>query len=209
MNVLVADDHGIFREGLKRILQEETSIDSLGEADTAPALLELVTAGDWDVVVLDINMPGRSGLDVLKEIKTNYPRLPVLILSMYPEDQYAVRAMKAGAAGYLTKASASGELVKAIHTVTAGRKYVSPSVAEKLAEAIGRDSDERMHERLSDREFQVFRMIGRGLTVGEIAKEISLSVKTISTYRAKILEKMNMKNNADIMSYVVENNLKE
>lgn len=208
MRVLIADDHQVVREGLKRILSEASEIKVVGEAGNAFQLMESLRSENWDVVILDINMPGKSGIDVLKEIKKQYPRLPVLILSMYPEDQFALRAFKAGAAGYLTKAGASDELVVAVRKIQRGGKYVSSSVAEKLAEALNEPNERALHERLSDREFQVFKMIAEGKTVGSIAEEISLSVKTISTYRSKILEKMNLRNNAEIMRYAVEHGLK-
>ncbi|MDP2207915.1 MAG: response regulator transcription factor [Bacteroidota bacterium] len=209
MKVLIADDHQIVREGLKRILHHASDIDEVSEAENAQQLLDLLETQHWDVVVLDINMPGKSGLDVLKEIKHQYPKLPVLILSMYPESQFAVRMIKQGASGYLTKASAASELIQAIRKVYQGGKYISPSVADKLAEALGSETDKPAHESLSDREFQVFRFIATGMTVGEIAVELTLSVKTISTYRTKILEKMKLRNNADIVQYAVRFKLVE
>ncbi len=203
MKVLIVDDHQIVREGLKRILHQASDIDEVSEAENARQLLDVLETQHWDVVILDINMPGKSGLDVLKEIKHRYPKLPVLILSMYPENQFAVRMIKQGASGYLTKASAASELIQAIRKVYQGGKYISPSVADKLAEALGPETDKPGHESLSDREFQVFRFIATGMTVGEIAVELNLSVKTISTYRTKILEKMKLRNNADIVQYAV------
>ena len=207
MRILIADDHTVFREGLKRILAEAADIAEIGEASDAQQLLERVAEKRWDVVLLDISMPGKSGLEVLKEIKRIHPRLAVLVLSMHPERQFAVRVIKAGAAGYLTKGSAAGEVVKAIRRVYRDGKYISDSVAEHLAMAVGQKSDRPLHESLSDREFEVLRMIGAGKTVGEIAEDLSLSVKTVSTYRTHLLEKMNFKNNAELMLYVITNRL--
>jgi two-component system invasion response regulator UvrY len=207
MRILIADDHTVFREGLKRILAEAADIAEIGEASDAQQLLERVAEKRWDVVLLDISMPGKSGLEVLKEIKQIHPRLAVLVLSMHPERQFAVRVIKAGAAGYLTKGSAAGEVVKAIRRVYRDGKYISDSVAEHLAMAVGQKSDRPLHESLSDREFEVLRMIGAGKTVGEIAEDLSLSVKTVSTYRTHLLEKMNLKNNAELMLYVITNRL--
>lgn len=207
IRILIADDHAIVRRGLKQILAEESGMTVAGEAQNAQEVLDLVRKQVWDVVVLDIAMPGRGGLDVLKEIKPEYPQLPVLILSMHPEDQYAIRALKAGAAGYLTKESAPEELVKAIRKVLAGGKYVSASLAEKLVLALEADDKKPPHETLSDREYQVMCLIASGKTVGEIADELSLSVKTISTYRARILEKMSLKSNAALTHYAVQQRL--
>lgn len=209
MKVLIADDHQIVREGLKHILSSASDIDEISEAENAHQLLDLIRTKNWDVIVLDISMPGTSGLDVLKEIKREYPKLPVLILSMHPESQYAVRVIKQGASGYLTKASAAGELIQAIRKVYQGGKYISTNVADKLAEALDTGIEKVPHEMLSDREFQVFKSIATGMTVGEIAVELNLSVKTISTYRTKILDKMKLRNNADIMQYAVRYNLVE
>ena len=207
MKILIADDHTVFREGLKRIFAEAADIAEIGEAANAQQLLERVAEKHWDMVLLDISMPGKSGLEVLKEIKQIHPRLAVLVLSMHPERQFAVRVIKAGAAGYLTKGSAAGEVVKAIRRVYRDGKYISDSVAEHLAMAVGQKSDRPLHESLSDREFEVLRMIGAGKTVGEIAEDLSLSVKTVSTYRTHLLEKMNLRNNAELMLYVITNRL--
>jgi len=209
MKVLIADDHQILREGLRRILEEASDIRTVGEAENAAQLLSLVRSARWDVVVLDINMPGQSGLEVLKQLKEEYPKLRVLVLSMYPEAQFAVRAMKAGASGYLTKAAAGSQLLHAIRKIHSGSKYISDAVADQLAEAVGRDTAVQPHQQLSDREFQVFKMISAGKTVGEIATELSLSVKTISTYRTKVLQKLNLKHNADIIRYAVEHDLRD
>ncbi len=204
---MIADDHTVFREGLKRILNEAADISEVGEAANAQQLMRSINDGRWDVILLDINMPGKSGLEVLKEIKQTNPRLAVLILSMYPEKQFAVRVIKAGAAGYITKGAAGSKVLQAIRKVFRDGKYISDSVAEHLAMAIEQPVDRPLHESLSDREFEVLRMIGSGMTVSEIAGELSLSVKTISTYRTHILEKMNLKNNADIMQYVITHGL--
>jgi two-component system, NarL family, invasion response regulator UvrY len=209
MKILIADDHTVFREGLKRIFAEAADIAEIGEASNAQQLLERVAEKRWDVVLLDISMPGKSGLEALKEIKQINPRLAVLVLSMHSERQFAVRVIKAGAAGYLTKGAAASELLKAIRRVYREGKYISDSVAEHLAMAVGQKTDRPLHESLSDREFEVLRMIGAGKTVGEIAEELSLSVKTVSTYRTHILEKMNLKNNAELMLYVITNGLVE
>ena len=179
----------------------------LGEAQNSQEVLELIRRQDWDIIVLDITMPGRGGLDVLKEIKHERPRLPVLILSIHPEDQYAVRALKAGASGYLTKESAPEELVRAIRKILRGGKYVSSALAEKMAFNLDMEAGKPLHETLSDREYQVMLMIASGKTTSEIAEEMALSIKTVSTYRARILEKMKMKSNADFTYYVIKNNL--
>lgn len=207
INILIADDHSIVREGLKQILAGIPDMIVTGEASNAQEVLDKVRKDSFNVVVLDIAMPGRSGLDILKEIKNEDPRLPVLILSMYPEEQYAIRVLRAGASGYMTKESAPDALMDAIRKVAQGKKYVSPSLAEKLALNLGIDNEKPLHETLSDREYEVMRMIASGRTVSEIADELSLSVKTISTYRTRILEKMNMKNNAELTHYAMQNRL--
>ena len=209
LKILIADDHPIVRQGLKQILSEEFEIEALGEAQNSQEVLELVRKKNWDIVVLDITMPGRGGVDVLKDLKGQYPKLPVLILSMHPEDQYAVRVLKAGAAGYLTKESVQDELVKAIKKILAGGKYVSPSLAEKMAFDLETKTEKPLHETLSDREYQVMLLIASGKTVSQIAEKLSLSVKTIDTYRTRILEKMKMKTNAELMHYVIKNKLVE
>ncbi|MDL1891877.1 response regulator transcription factor [Sphingobacteriales bacterium CHB3] len=209
MDVLIADDHQLIREGIKYMLSEAPEIGTIGEAKNAVEIFEQIEMRPWDVLVLDINLPGRSGLDVLKELRVKHPRLPVLILSMYPEDQFAVRVIKAGAAGYLTKSSAAKELVDALRKIASGGKYINAAVAEKLAEAVDDGIVSTPHERLSDREFEIFKLIGSGKTVGEIAELLNRSVKTISTHRTHILEKMNLHNNADIMQYVFEHKLTE
>jgi two-component system, NarL family, invasion response regulator UvrY len=207
IRVLIADDHAVVRQGLKQILGDTPEMVVAGEASTGQGVLDKLRAETWDVVVLDISMPDGSGLDVLKALKAEQPRLPVLVLSMYSEDQYAMRVLKAGAAGYLTKDSAADELVKAIRKVVSGGRYVSPLLAEKLAFEIGADSGKAPHELLSDREFQVLRLIAAGKSVKEIAAELSLSVKTVSTYRVRLLEKMNLGTNAELIHYAIQNHL--
>jgi len=194
---------------VKLILADHFKKAVFGEARNATEALARVWKEKWDVVLLDITMPGRSGLEVLKEIKRSRPRLPVLILSMHPEDQFAVRLLKAGAAGYLTKESAGEELVGAIKKVVGGGRYISPSLAERMASYLTIDVQKAPHERLSDREFLILRMIGSGRQVSQIAKELSLSVSTVSTYRARILEKMDMKNNAELTHYALQKRLVE
>ncbi|MBU0711316.1 response regulator transcription factor [bacterium] len=207
IRVLIADDHTIVRDGLKQIFKETTDIIVAGEAANGIEVIEKIKFEKYDLVVLDISMPGRGGLDVLKYIKLHNPTLPVLVLSMYSEDQYAIRVLKAGASGYMTKESASEELISAVRRISDGHKYVSLDLAEKLADSLDTNHRKSGHEALSDREFQVLRLIGSGMTVGEIARELSLSVKTISTNRSRILEKMGMKNNAELICYAIRQNL--
>lgn len=207
LRILIADDHPVVRKGLRQILSEEPDIEVVGEAQNCQEVLELVRKQHWDIVVLDITMPGRGGLDVLKELKHEHPKLPVLMLSVHPENQYAVRALKAHASGYLTKDSAPEELVKAIRKILRGGKYISLTLADKLAFDLEAETEKPLHETLSDREYQVMLMIASGKTVSQIAEELSLSVKTIGTYRARILEKMKMKTNAELTHYVIKNNL--
>jgi len=209
MRILLADDHTVVRHGLKQILAEEFKKAIFGEARNATEALDLVWKENWDIAVLDITMPGRSGLEVLREIKKSKPKLPVLVLSMHPENQFAVRVLKRGAAGYMTKESASAELVGAVRKVLAGGRYVSNSLAEKLATYLANDNQKPPQELLSDREFQVLRLIASGKIVSEIARELSLSVKTISTYRSRILEKMGLRNNAELMHYAMQHQLVE
>ena len=204
----MADDHAVVRHGLKQILTDAFKRATYGEARNAQEALDLVWKQEWDVVVLDITMPGRSGLDVLREIKKSKPRLPVLVLSMHPENQFAVRVLKCGASGYMTKESAPDELVGAVKKVLAGGRYVSNALAEDLAASLSA-SQKAPQEKLSDREFQVLRLIASGKMVTDIAHELSLSVKTISTYRSRILDKMGMKNNAELMHYAIQHRLVE
>jgi DNA-binding NarL/FixJ family response regulator len=207
INIIIADDHEIVRAGLKQLICDSQDLYVKGEAGDGQELLEKVRVDEYDVILLDIKMPGRSGLEILKQLKVECPDTPVIVLSMHPEDQYAVRTIKAGAAGYLTKETAGEKLIEAIKKVYRGGKYISPSLAEKLADSIVSDRQKPLHEYLTDREYQVICMIASGKTVTEIAKELFLSVKTVSTYRQRILEKMNMKNNAELTHYVINNNL--
>jgi len=209
IKALIADDHAVVRQGLRQILLETSDMVVTGEASNGPEALERARSGGYDVIVLDITMPGRSGFEVLKELRLEDPALPVLVLSMHSEEQFAVRLLKAGASGYLNKESAPEELVKAIRKVVSGGRYVSPRLAEKLAFEIDSGSDKLLHETLSDREFQVMRMMASGQTVKEIAAELALSVKTISTYRARILDKMNLHTNAELIHYAIQNQLIE
>src|SRR6266852_2608397 len=207
IKVLIADDHAILRRGLKEILVRELEGAVCGEAEDAQQVLAQVQSHDWDLVILDITMPGRSGLDVLRDLKAARPKLPVLVLSMHPEDQYGKRVLRAGAAGYMNKESAPEELIKAIRKVLSGGRYVSPALAEKLALDLNQDAERPIHETLSGREFEVLRMIACGKTVSQIAEELHLSVPTVSTYRARILEKMNMTTTAELMRYAFRNHL--
>ncbi|SRR6266446_201359 len=205
---LIVDDHAVVRNGLKKILEEQPGEIEFGEASTAHEAIELVREQAWDIVILDISLGGgRNGLEALKVLKQIRPRLRVLILTMHSEEQYARRSFRSGAAGYITKDSPRAELVLAVNKVIAGGKYVSPSLAEKLVTYIERDTDQPPHETLSDREFQVMRLIASGKTVSEIAELLSLSDKTISTYRARILEKMGMKTSAELTHYAIRNEL--
>jgi DNA-binding NarL/FixJ family response regulator len=207
IRVLIADDHTLVRKGLKRILLDTKEIESVDEARDSKETVTKVSIKDYDIVLLDISFPGRSGIDVLKQMKSLKPKLPVLILSMHPEEQYAVRSLMAGASGYLTKESATEELIEAIRKVAKGGKYITSSLAEKLAIGIGRPSREILHESLSDREYQVMCMIASGKVVKEIAQALNLSVKTISTHRARILKKMHMHNNAQLTHYAIKHAL--
>jgi two-component system invasion response regulator UvrY len=209
IKILIADDHIIVRKGLKQIISETTDMSVADEASDGQEVLDKVRKNGFDMVLLDISMPGRTGLDILRELKAERPKLPILILSMYPEEQYAVRVLRAGASGYLTKESAPDELIAAIRKVSVGKKYVTPSVAEKLAFDLDVDYEKPLHEMLSDREYQVLCLIASGKTVGDIAEKLSLSAKTISTYRARILEKMNMKNNSELTHYAIQHKLVE
>jgi two-component system, NarL family, invasion response regulator UvrY len=206
MRVLIADDHAIVRKGLRQIAEESGAI-SVDEAANGQEALDRLRHDRWDALVLDISMPGRHGLDVLQAVRDLQPQLPVLILSMHPEEQYAMRVLKAGASGYMNKDTAPGELVLAIQKIVNGGKYISATLAEKLAYEISGDSEKLPHEKLSDREYRVLVMIGAGKSVSQIADELSLSVKTVSTYRSRLLEKMNLHNNADLIRYVIDHNL--
>lgn len=207
IHVLIADDHAIVRQGLKQILSETDDLLIAGEAGDGAEALQLARQQAWDVFLLDVSMPNRNGIDTLKQLKKEFPRLPVLILSMHPEEQYAVRALKAGAAGYLTKQSAPEQLVTAIRQVAAGKKYVSPAVAEQLVEAIADHGDRPPHERITDREYQVLVLIAAGNTLTQVAEKLNLGVTTVSTYRARLLEKMALKSTAELIRYGLENGL--
>lgn len=209
IRVFIADDHAIVREGLKQILAESPDIIVAGEAENGLDAIKLFRKSRCHVMLLDISMPDRSGIDVLKQVKKENPEIAVLMLSMHREDQYAIRSLKAGAAGYLTKQSAPRELVTAIRQVADGQKYVSAALAQELASAIGDDHDTPLHDTLSDREYQTLTMIASGKTVTAIAEELSLSVKTISEYRARLLVKMKLKNSAELTHYAIKNQLIE
>ena len=207
VRVLVADDHALVRKGLQQVIKEQAPDMVVGEATDGEQVLSMVRKEKWDVLVLDIGMPKRSGLEILQELRAIQPKLPVLILSVHPEDQYAIRVLKAGAAGYLSKDSALDELVDAIRKAVGGGRYVSASLAEKLALGLSGGLDKLPDETLSDREMTVLLKMGAGMSVGEIADELALSVKTVSTYRTRILEKMGYKSNADLIRYVIEHQL--
>lgn len=207
IRVLIADDHAIVREGLKQIIGDGGNLVIAGEAESGQQAMQRVRTGDIDVLLLDISLPDRNGLEVLKVLKKEFPSLAVLMLTMHREDQYAIRAMQAGASGYLNKQSAPDELVTALRAVASGRKYISAALAQELADRIGGDATRAPHETLSDREYQTLVMIASGKTVGEIADELTLSVKTISMYRSRLLQKMKMRHNAELTHYAIRNRL--
>jgi two-component system, NarL family, invasion response regulator UvrY len=207
IRVLIADDFPILRRGLKEILMRELDGVTCGEAGNGEQVLDQIQSHDWDLLILDITMPGRSGLDVLRHLKALRPKLPVLVLSMHPENQYGKRVLKAGASGYMNKECAPEELMKAVGKLLGGGRYVSPALAETLALDLSRDDGRPAHETLSDREFEVLRKIASGKTVGQIAEELHLSVPTVSTYRARILEKMSLSTTAELMHYALSNHL--
>ena len=207
IRVLIVDDHAILRRGLQSLLADEFRESVFGEAADARQAHDQLQSKEWDVALLDITLPGKNGLDLLKELRIMCPKLPVLVLSAYAEDQFAVRALKAGAEGYMTKESAPEELVKAVRKILAGGRYVSPTLAEKLAFRVGKDSTGTPHETLSDREYEVMCRIAAGKTPSEIAAELSLSAKTVSTYRARVLEKLGLKNSAEMIRYAIRNGL--
>jgi two-component system invasion response regulator UvrY len=207
MNILLADDHSIVRRGLKEILLEEFPDANFQEASDGQELIRKMRADKFDVIISDVSMPGKNGLEALKVIKAEAPSIPVLVLSIHPEELYAIRVLKAGASGYLTKESAPEELVKAVRMVMLGRKYITPSLAEKMASNLDSDFSKLPHELLSDRELDVLKLIAGGKTVSEIAVDLSLSVNTISTYRSRVLEKMNLKSNSELTFYAISNNL--
>ena len=207
LRILIADDHAIIRKGLKQILLEEYPSAIIEEVGDAEAVINKTIGNEWDIIICDLSMPGRSGLDVLQHVKQNFLKMPVLILSIHPEEQYAIRAIRAGAAGYLSKDAATEELVKAVQRILQGRKYISASLAEIMASELDQDVTKPPHELLSDREFHVFKLIAAGKAVSEIAEQLSLSITTVSTYRARILEKMDIKTNADMTRYALEKKL--
>jgi two-component system invasion response regulator UvrY len=207
LRILVADDHSVVRLGIVKALQQNFSDAEFGEAENGADLLRLINESKWNIVILDINMPGRNGLEVLKDIREIHPEIPVIILSMYPEDQFAVRAIKAGASAYLTKNVSSKELTEAIKRILSGGKYITASLAELITNEIRHDHNKLSHEILSDREYQVLLLIASGKSVSVIANELCLSVKTISVYRSNILKKMNLKNNSEITSYAFKHEL--
>jgi DNA-binding NarL/FixJ family response regulator len=207
LRILIADDHTVVRKGLRQILQDEFPTAEIDEVPDAEELIKKVMNEHWDVVVSDLSMPGRSGLDALQQIKLSHPALPVLILSIHPEEQYALRALKSGASGYLSKDTAPDELVKAVQKVLLGKKYISQAIAEKLANSFSSDAELNPHESLSDREFDVMKLLANGKSVSDIAEMLSLSVTTVSTYRARVMLKMNLKSNSDLTKYAIENKL--
>lgn len=209
IKILIADDHIIVREGLKQIISETKNLQIEDEASDGFEILEKVHKQKFDLVIMDISMPGKNGLEILKDIKADYPKLPVLVLSMHPEEKYGIRFLRAGASGYLTKESAPDELIDAINKIVKGGRYISSTLAEKLVYAIGEDSNKPPHSLLSDREYEIMLLIAQGKQVSQIAGLLSLSVPTISTYRARILEKMKLKNNAEITYYALKSNLIE
>jgi len=207
LKIIIADDHAVVRKGLMQILMEAFPNATIVEVTDAESLLKKIFSESWNLVISDISMPGNSGLDALQQIKKHYPKLPVLILSMYSEDLYAIRVLKAGAAGFLNKDFVPEQLVNAANRLLGGKKYITPNIADKLAGTLVLESDKPPHESLSNREFEVFKYIASGQTVSDIASRLSLSVTSISTYRARIIAKMNLKTNADIMLYSIENKL--
>jgi DNA-binding NarL/FixJ family response regulator len=207
IRILVADDHAIVRAGVKQIIADMPDVKVTAEASRGSEVIELITNSTFDLILLDIAMPGQSGIEVLKQIKSLKPELPVLMLSIYPEEQYAIRALRAGSAGYLTKESAPAELIKAIRSISGKKKYITASLADSLADAVSNSNKDPLHNNLSDREFQVMCMLANGKTVSEIAKELNLSPKTISTHRTRLMRKMNMKKNSQLNRYAREHEL--
>jgi two-component system, NarL family, invasion response regulator UvrY len=205
--ILIADDHAIFREGLKQVIAKKAATTLVDEAANGAETLKKVAESGYDLVLLDISMPGRNGLEILMEVKRSRPELPILMLSMHPEEQYAIRALRAGASGYVTKGCSPSELFSAMHLAIQGKKYVSPSLAEVLVSTMDGGGDKPLHAELSNREYQILCMIGSGKTVSSIGDELALSIKTISTHRANLLKKMNLKNNAELTRYAIENML--
>ncbi len=209
MKVLIVDDHELVREGLKKVLLKHADLELVGEATSAEELFELLRETEVDLVILDITLPGRSGLDIIHDLKNQNPRLHILILSMHPEERFALRALKAGASGYLSKEAAATELVTAIRKISGGGRYISASLAEHLADSFDKDLGKLPHETLSNREFEILRLIAKGKSVGQIAEELMLSVNTITSYRTRMMEKMNFNSTAQIVRYAIEHNLIE
>jgi two-component system invasion response regulator UvrY len=207
IRILIADDHAIVRRGLRQVIADAPGMSVDGEASSGQEALDMARTRAFDVAIIDISMPGRGGLEVLKNLKTEQPSLKLMVLSMHAEEQYAIRCLRDGASAYLTKGSATEELVRAIRAVAAGHRYVTPSIAERLAERLDLAADRPLHERLSDRELQVLILLGRGRSVGDIARELSLSAKTVSTYRTRILEKMGMASTAELIRYALQNGI--
>lgn len=207
IRVLIADDHAIVRKGMRQIISEAYPTSHIGEVGDVESLVSEVTKSDWDIVITDINMPGRSGVEALRQLKQINPKLPVLIMSMYPEDQYALRVLKGGAAGYLSKEKVHEELIRAIQAILQGRKFITPGIAEQLADSLDSGNSKELYEILSDREFDVLKMLAKGRSVSEIADQLALSATTVSTYRSRIMEKMQMKTNADLTRYALEKKL--
>lgn len=207
IKIIIADDHPIVRKGIREIIEETKDITVESEASNGNELLNKIKTKNVDIILLDISMPGKSGIEILKQIKQEYPKIFILILSMYPEEQYAIRALKAGAAGYVTKDTAPEELINAIYKIYKGGKYISANLAEKLACELEDNFEKPLHERLSDREYEIMCMIAKGRSLTQIAGELFLSIKTVSTYRARILEKMKLKTNSELTRYAIENNL--
>ena len=209
LRILVADDHAIVRQGLKQVLNAERDFEVAAEAASHAEVMQGLRRGGCDLLVLDVAMPGRNGIETLKQVKAEFPKLPVLVLSMYPEDQYAFRALKAGAAGYLTKQAAAEQIVVAIRTIARGRRYITPELAEELAKAFDHDPDTPPHELLSDREFQTLRLIAAGRSLQQIGETLALSPKTVSVYRARVLAKLRLASNAELTRYALERGLLE
>lgn len=207
LNVLIADDHGIVRKGLVQLLEEELKIDKIGEATNTNEVQHLLSQEKWHIVILDLSMPGKNGIELIKDITAEYPGLPILVLSIYPEEQFATRVMKAGASGYMTKETSTNELISAVKIIMEGRKYISSSFAEVLIKDINSQYNIPKHKQLSDREYEVFLLLVKGKNLTEIAAILSLSIKTISTYQSRIFEKMEMHSIAELVRYAIENNL--
>lgn len=207
MKIILVDDHELIREGLKKVISKESYIEVVGEAQNAEEMFELLINNKVDIIILDISMPGRSGLDLITEIKTQYPDVRILILSMHPEERFAVRALRAGAYGFITKGTASKILIEALNRIADGRKYITSTLAEQLASELDIDHDKPLHENLSNREFEVLRLIAEGKSVSEIGEMLFISVNTVTSYRSRIMEKMKMKTNAEIIRYAIEQKL--